>query len=317
MAGENGQALLKVVVQSEMESLSLKLTDEQGRIRISRTWNLPKNGQTYRVEWTAPNGQSRWNARLDGVFANGTQFSNFEFDIVTLPKLEMSIIKEGLDLESGQLQIQANQNLSKAEIQWFDEDGLQTHHAVHDLKGQSGRIRIPLGQNAQAKIQRIELKIFDTVQRWRSFRLVSWYVEIPHEDVIFATNSAKLTPKEAMKIDAVTARIRQEVQKFRHALGSTSAQFDRLKLFIVGCTDTVGSAKENLRLSRSRARTIANYFKQKNIGAAIFYEGFGESLLAVPTADNVPDEKNRRALYILTNTQPSGLSRPGLRWQRP
>ncbi|MCK7582669.1 MAG: OmpA family protein [Chromatiales bacterium] len=65
---------------------------------------------------------------------------------------------------------------------------------------------------------------------------------------------------------------------------------------IIGHTDTMGSDSTNERLSLRRARSCAP--RSTSIGiapSAISIAGRGERELAVPTADEVPEPKNRRA----------------------
>ena len=121
-------------------------------------------------------------------------------------------------------------------------------------------------------------------------------------------------PAEAKKLDVVVNTIKAEIAAFRKTLGRNDVGFN-LKLYVAGCTDTVGSETDNLALSRSRARAIATYFRRSGITSTILYEGYGEKLLAVPTTDNVAEAKNRRAVYILTNTKPTGFDKPGHRWR--
>ena len=78
----------------------------------------------------------------------------------------------------------------------------------------------------------------------------------------------------------------------------------------------MGSAQDNLTLSRARAKTIATYFRKKAVNAQIFYDGFGEKILATATGDNVPEAKNRRAIYILTNVKPRGIAKAHHPWKR-
>jgi outer membrane protein OmpA-like peptidoglycan-associated protein len=87
-------------------------------------------------------------------------------------------------------------------------------------------------------------------------------------------------------------------------------------LFIAGHTDTVGSAGSNLKLSHERARSIASWFRKRGVRLPISYEGFGETSLAVKTADNVDEIKNRRADYVLSDGPPtySAAFRPS--WKR-
>jgi outer membrane protein OmpA-like peptidoglycan-associated protein len=75
--------------------------------------------------------------------------------------------------------------------------------------------------------------------------------------------------------------------------------------YVAGYTDTVGSTADNQALSERRARAIADYFVKRGLtGMPIYARGFGEGALAVKTADDVPEAKNRRALYIVSSFMP-------------
>lgn len=83
-----------------------------------------------------------------------------------------------------------------------------------------------------------------------------------------------------------------------------------LKLKILGHTDGVGSAKANVQLAASRARSARNYLINKGIRAdRMFIKVFGE---AAPVADNASDEGddlpenrkwNRRVVLALIDDQ--------------
>ena len=67
------------------------------------------------------------------------------------------------------------------------------------------------------------------------------------------------------------------------------------RLLVWGFTDTVGSAQYNMGLSDRRAAAVAQYFESKGVDASrLTTQGFGETQLAVPTGDNVPEPRNRR-----------------------
>ena len=78
-----------------------------------------------------------------------------------------------------------------------------------------------------------------------------------------------------------------------------------ITLFIAGHTDTVGSPTHNLKLSQDRARSIAAWFRKRGVKIPISYEGFGETSLAVKTADNVDELENRRVDYVLSDGPPT------------
>ena len=74
---------------------------------------------------------------------------------------------------------------------------------------------------------------------------------------------------------------------------------------------TVGDAASNKVLSENRARSIARAFLAGGAGIPISYAGFGEEQLLVPTPDETPEPRNRRATYIVAITPPTGV-----RWTR-
>ena len=96
----------------------------------------------------------------------------------------------------------------------------------------------------------------------------------------FDTNQSALTP-EGLRVVEQAARAYQERGAAR--------------ITVTGHTDTVGSAAYNLRLSESRADTVANELIREGVPAAdIITIGRGEEDLLVPTADGVDEPRNRR-----------------------
>lgn len=67
------------------------------------------------------------------------------------------------------------------------------------------------------------------------------------------------------------------------------------RISVRGHTDTSGSADFNQALSERREQAVANELIRLGVPAnAIMGEAFGETELAVPTADGVPEAQNRR-----------------------
>lgn len=87
---------------------------------------------------------------------------------------------------------------------------------------------------------------------------------------------------------------------------------------MLGHTDTVGKTDDNRELSLKRAKSIASYFRQRGLKVPVFYEGFGEQSLAVPTPDETAEAANRRAEYIIAVEDPSLTNAPfAPRWRKP
>ena len=72
------------------------------------------------------------------------------------------------------------------------------------------------------------------------------------------------------------------------------------EIVITGHTDTVGSPKDNDKLSRERAQSVEKLFVGRGIPAeSLVAAGRGQRELLVPTAPNVPEPKNRRVVITV------------------
>ena len=140
------------------------------------------------------------------------------------------------------------------------------------------------------------------------FTYSPWYLDIPHQEVLFDSNSANIDESEFWKLESTLSDLKETLDKY----GSVVP----VKLYIGGCTDTVGSQDHNRDLSMARARSIAQWLRSHGYSHPIYYYGFGESLLAVKTGDGVDEVQNRRALYIVSsNPPPSSSGIPSVNWR--
>jgi outer membrane protein OmpA-like peptidoglycan-associated protein len=72
------------------------------------------------------------------------------------------------------------------------------------------------------------------------------------------------------------------------------------EIVVTGHTDTVGSLKDNDRLSRERAVSVEKLFVARGIpGDALIAVGRGERELVVSTPPNTPEPKNRRVVITV------------------
>lgn len=105
--------------------------------------------------------------------------------------------------------------------------------------------------------------------------------------VNFETGSADLTADAMKTLDALGT-----------ALSSDALAHYRFR--VEGHTDTVGSPASNQALSQRRAKAVVNYISAKfNIPMdRLVPVGMGEQDLAVRTAAQVPEPKNRRVVVV-------------------
>lgn len=237
-----------------------------------------------------------------------------------LPPLEVRLDPKDVDLERGQLVVRASRPAARATLKVIGVSGAVLEEVAQSFDGAPAgaplRVRwTPRGQGeagadaAADGVARLELFVYDTHDYYKGVALTPWSVEIPHADVVFATDSAEIRASEREKLLASLARIREELGRAGH-LGT-------ITLFIVAHTDTVGSSAYNSELSTRRARAIAAWFRAQGLKIPIAYDGVGESALKVKTADGVDEARNRRADYML-GVEPPRFKNSGVSpsWKR-
>ncbi len=126
--------------------------------------------------------------------------------------------------------------------------------------------------------------------------VLPWWYAIPHDDLVFASNSAEITAEEAPKLERAWREVEQVEARF--------AGVAPVRLYVAGYTDTVGDSGNNHVLSDRRARAIGAWFQDRGFRGSVHYQGFGEAALAVPTGDGVDEPRNRRATYIISAEAP-------------
>ena len=228
------------------------------------------------------------------------------------PAPQIQIDTSKVDLVNHRLEARMSMPPAQVEIKVLAETGEVLAEETHDFTGREagGLLEITWNPSSQTPAARIEIKAHDTAGGFAGAAIFSWTLSIPHEEVIFKTDSAEIGDAERPKLEA-------SLLKINGAIASHKVDFGRPTLFIAGHTDTVGNNAHNLKLSQARAQSIARWFIGRGVRISVAYEGFGESALAVQTADNVDEPRNRRVDYILAIHEPA-LSATGFRpsWKR-
>ncbi len=217
------------------------------------------------------------------------------------PPINVTYDAAHLDLAHCVLQFKISRRAATAKLVAIGEDGSTLGTGTTDLTDKRPRTWIPIKwtQPKGKRVLKLQLRIEADDGVATNVQLIPWSVEVAHEDVNFATDSAEIEPGERAKLDASYAAISRVVAR--------SKQFVSMQLFIAGHTDTVGPAAKNRTLSLARARAIAKYFRGKGLSIPIAFAGFGESVLEVKTGDNVDERRNRRADYVIA---PAGGAPP-------
>jgi outer membrane protein OmpA-like peptidoglycan-associated protein len=214
-----------------------------------------------------------------------------------LPPLEVSLDLDEVDLERGELTVRMSRPAAMVKVKVLGVSGAVIDEVERRFAGAPARAPLKVQWSPGSEpVARIEVFGHDEHGYYKGVAITPWSFDIPHEDVIFETDSAEIRPGQAGKLEASLALINKELTRAKH-LG-------KVTLFILAHTDTVGSAEYNLRLSTRRAQAIARWFRQRGLRIAMAYDGVGENALKVKTADEVEEPKNRRVDYMLSVEPP-------------
>jgi len=250
------------------------------------------------VGWRAPPGVHEYVIEVSGRTQEGSQRVSFERTVSVMRPIEISIRKQEVDLGTRRLQFMINNPGGRAELTIFDPSRARIHEGTTDLHGAPAGTRLEVRwPEMRRPIARMELRVYDVSDSYTDYEIVPFSVDIPHRDVVFETARWEIRPEERPKLDEAHARIIAAIREHASDL--------QARLYILGHTDTVGSASDNMLLSQRRANAIARYFRDRGgITLPIVVRGFGETIPSVRTADNVDEARNRRAQYILAAQPP-------------
>lgn len=310
------ELVAKVVVGKDVPALVLKvnrsvavaklvLRSDDGRDASSTARRL-RAGATHAFKLDAKPGARRYEGVLHIEFADGGRGElPLAFETLVADPIRVTVPYERLDTAQRRLELQMSRAADHCDYEAFF-DGGDVRSGSASYAGEAAGTWLPLSWSASAEdvVLKIRLTCHDTDGFSGGIELYPWWLEIPHDDVIFATGSSEIRAEEAPKLDAALKDIDTAARRY-------GAIVD-VKLYVSGHTDTVGGAASNQELSRARAQAIARYFKRKGVRVPIFFVGHGEERQAVPTGDEVDEARNRRARYVLGVQPPEPAEWRGL-----
>ncbi|MFB6350237.1 MAG: OmpA family protein [Bradymonadaceae bacterium] len=287
-------------------SLILRATDDitDAKVKFERSdgktftksLGAMSRGDSKTIPVDQPAGTYAYTIHLSGKGKEGEEIdTTFEAKMSVVEPLEVWVKKDAAQVAEGKLTMEGSRPIAKVHIAVFDENGAPIHEQMKHLGGKRGQFQLTWESNKKAAA--IKLKAYDKHGFWRGMKLEPFWVEIPHDEVRFKFGEASWKDEEISKLEKSLERIREAMDKH----GDKGL---KMQLYIAGYTDTVGSQSSNRTLSRKRARAIGRWFRKNGLDIPVYYQGFGEDVLAVETPDETRNKKNRRAVYILGNARP-------------
>jgi outer membrane protein OmpA-like peptidoglycan-associated protein len=302
-AALGGKPELKVTAAQKVTDLRVELERGDGKHFKMQHAALAKGQAVVLAIGDGAAGKASYKGTISAQVAGEPQrwSSELTFETMVHAPIKVSYDIDHLDLDKHLLQFKLSRPAGSAELSVIGEDGkeLGTGSATYKQPSPDSWLDITWTQPANTRVMMMKLRIVAADGTATNVELIPWSVAIDHEDVNFAVDSAVIEPAEAAKLDASLAKILEVVKR--------SERFVKMKLYVAGHTDTVGTNAKNRKLSLDRARAIASYFRRKGLALPIAFAGFGEEVLKVKTPDSTDERANRRADYVIG---PAGAAAP-------
>jgi outer membrane protein OmpA-like peptidoglycan-associated protein len=227
-----------------------------------------------------------------------------------LSPLKVTVDRSKVDIEHHHLEVVLSRTAKTVDIKELGDSGSVLADETHDFSGKAAGtpLLVTWQPSSDEPVARIEVFGHDTDGYYAGVAIVPWAVKIPHQEVLFDTDKADIKASQKPKLEESYGKIKDAIEAHKD-LGA-------IKLFIAGHTDTVGTASHNLELSRRRAKAIAYWFKKRGLSIPVLWEGFGESVPAVKTGDEVDEPRNRRVDYILAIEPPALKAGSAPSWKK-
>ncbi len=299
-----GRPTVHVAILEPIAGFKLKLGREGGKAQEWKGGGKP--GVTRHIELDHPDGLVRWQGELSVNLPNGqTSSMPLEFETEIVGQVTLTVDKDkDVDIAGRKLRFSLNQPIAKAHLRVLMDTGASVVDDDIAFNGEPAGTKLEVTwPEAKGQVMRVELRVFGTSGTYTGVELTPWRIDIPHEEVNFASGKWDVQPAEAPKLDSSLKLIQEAIAKF--------SSLADIKLYVMGHTDSVGSSASNRALSLNRARSIGAWFRGRGVRIPIYVEGQGEDALLVQTPDETDEPRNRRAEYIISVDEPTAA-----RWQR-
>jgi len=285
--------MLQITATQSVTDLRIELDRDDGKKFSMKQPSLAKGKSVTLPIGDGTAGKASYKGTISAQAAGQKWSDQLIFDTRITAPIKVSYDADHLDLDKRELQFKLSRPADTAELVVIGDDGKELGKGSAKLTSEPAGQWIPITwtQPAGSRVMVMKLRVSASDGVASNVELIPWSVTIDHEDVNFATDSAKIESTETAKLDASVAKIHDAIKR--------SEKFMKMKLYVAGHTDTVGESPKNRKLSLDRALAIGSYFKKKGIAIPIVVAGFGEDVLKVKTADKVDEVANRRADYVL------------------
>lgn len=297
-----------ITAYANLHALKIVVHDAQtGKDRRFQRASL-NDGAEWIVRMPEPKVPSDWRVDIQALYGEQELKGYYSFPVGPLPTLDFQMVESQFDGTRNEIVLVPNAAVREVRVLARNESGDTMLDMVRPVEGDAGdRVVVPF--HTASRVLNVDVLLTAESGATREYRFTPWSLQTEARGLNFATGSATIASSDLAVLDAVAEELRAAVERV--------GQYVDLQLYIAGYTDTVGRASANEALSRDRAHAIARHMRQRGITVPIMIQGFGESALAVATADNVDEPANRRAIFVLrSNPPPVNGHFPANQWRR-
>jgi len=260
-------------------------------------------GQERVVALPQPDGRFHWEGGLTVTLKDGSEAGlplSFDSELWGPPALSLDKDRD-VDLQRRTLQFRLNRPAVRATVEVYDEGGELAWQGEFPYAGQAAGAALAASfGEVKGEVLRISLKAFAEGGAYASVDLFPYTVNVPHDEVVFDTGKADIRADQLPRLAAPLQELQRRIARAR--------RWAEVRLYVAGHTDRVGDPASNRALSLARARAIGQYFRRQGVAVPVYVEGLGEEQPRVETPDETPEERNRRADYILSVGPPSAAA---------
>ncbi len=302
------QPSLAISVFGDLSELVLDLTRDDGKKIQQQLLNIPRGSKRSFVI-PQSSGRHRYRGSLALTRASGESGSmDLDFTAEVIAALGLSVNRDNLDLVEHTVLLKAKRALSQVDFEVTAEDGTLIDRGSQKVQPPAKQARL-IWKQKDGKVLKIRLLAYDTDNIHEDLELIPWTYHIPHQEVEFETGKWDIRDSEISKLNHSYHLLQDGLSRYGSLL--------EVKLYVAGHTDTVATADSNRILSEKRALAIARFFRFRGFVQPVFYQGYGEGGLKVPTPDETDEPQNRRAEYVLAAEAPNmNVSGSAAHWKR-
>ena len=292
---------LQIRILDRIAGFHLKLKRNDGKVVDIKGGGGP--GVTRLIDLDQPDGKFTYEGELLINMPNADVMTMpLTFDTELFGPLRIIVDKDkDVDMEKRTMRFELSRPVGKAKLQVIGESGNAIFDGEIPFNGESGRQQVSWPESKE-EILKVSLVGYDQHGHYAGIDLFPYTVYVEHEEIVFDTGKWDIRPDQETKLQKPIGELKKRLNRAK--------PWAPVKVFVLGHTDTVGDTKSNKMLSLNRAKAIGQWFRRNGIDVPIFYEGFGEQAPRVSTGDETPEEKNRRADYILAVEDPSFENAP-------